>query len=74
MRRVRVVVLCLIGACVASAAVAAGAWATPPEYGRCEKAPKVGKSYTGGIYELGLHQKERNKKGKYEWHPGACQS
>ncbi len=71
MRRVRVVVLCLIGACLASAVVSAGAWATPPEYGRCEKAPKVGSSYTGEFTNSGCTKKSETKTGKYEWHPGA---
>ncbi len=68
MRHVRVVVLCLIGACLASVLPSAGAWATPPEYGRCLK---VAKPYNGGFTNSGCTTKSESKTGKYEWYPGA---
>ncbi|HTZ63370.1 MAG TPA: hypothetical protein VMB51_04645 [Solirubrobacteraceae bacterium] len=50
--------------------------ASPPEYGRCLKAEKVGKEYKGKFSKssctVEVPVTERAKKGKYEWYPGAA--
>jgi hypothetical protein len=74
MTRVSLVGLCVICAIALSAVAAAGASAQAPEYGRCEKAEKVGKEYKGKFSSSSctkeVPEAERAKKGKYEWHPG----
>lgn len=78
MIRVRLVGLCLVAMFAISVGVAASASAAAPEYGRCEKAEKVGTSYTGKFSNSGctkeVPESERAKKGKYEWHPGAVKA
>jgi hypothetical protein len=71
--------LSAMAALVAIAAVSAGvATAAAPEYGRCEKAEKVGKEYKGKFSSskctVEVPEAERAKKGKYEWHPGAVKA
>jgi hypothetical protein len=70
MRRVRFVQLCMVVACAISGVVSASASASAPEYGRCDKAAKVGKSYTGGFTNSSCTAKSETKTGKYEWSPG----
>ncbi len=55
---------------------AASAAASPPEYGRCVKVPKIEKKY-GGVYTdkgctkaATTKEKEEGKRNKYEWLPG----
>ena len=78
MRCVRLVGLCLVATFALSAFVAASASASAPEYGRCEKATKVGKEYKGKFSNSGctteVPESERAKKGKYEWQPGAVKT
>ena len=74
MRRLRLVGLCLVVTCVTSAVAVASASAEPPEYGRCDKAAKVGKTYTGGFTNSGCTSKSETKTGKYEWLPGALKT
>ncbi len=71
MKRLRLVLLWLMVACVTSALAVASAMASPPEYGRCEKVAKVGNAYTGEFTNSGCTKKSETKTGKYEWHPGA---
>jgi hypothetical protein len=56
----------------------AAASATPPEFGRCLKAEKVGKEYKGKYSDPGCTKEVpasgRAKKGKYEWLPGAVKN
>jgi len=49
----------------------ASASATAPEFGRCLKAEKVGKAYTGGYTNSSCTTVSGTKTGKYEWFPGA---
>jgi hypothetical protein len=70
MKRLRVLGACLVAVLVVGAIVAVGASAQAPEYGRCEKAPKVGKAYAGEFTNAGCTTKSEAKTGKYEWHPG----
>ena len=78
MTRVRLVGLCLVAALAVSVTTVAGASAAAPEYGRCEKAEKVGKEYKGKFSNSGctkeVPESERAKKGKYEWHPGVLKA
>jgi len=70
--------VCIVAALVLSAIVVASAAAEAPEYGRCEKAPKVGKKYTGKYDNAActppkteLEKKAVEKgEGKFEWHAG----
>jgi hypothetical protein len=64
MKRIRIAGLCLVAAFAMSAAAAASAWATAPEYGRC-------KAKTGGKYSDAGCTKAVKTGGKYEWTPGA---
>jgi hypothetical protein len=63
-------------ALVLSAIVVSGANATPPEYGRCVKVPKIEKKYNGKYTDKGCTKAatakeiEEGKKNKYEWLPG----
>jgi hypothetical protein len=75
MRALKTLALCLTAACALSIALAAGAQAAPPEYGRCIKGVKnAKKEYTGNYSNSGctkaVSEAERPKKGKYEWFPG----
>jgi hypothetical protein len=78
MRRARLVGVCLTAAVAVGAVAAAGAWAQAPEYGRCEKAEKVGKEYKGkysnSVCTKEAPEAERAKKGKFEWHPGVVKA
>jgi hypothetical protein len=74
MTRVRLVGLVLVAIFVIGASTAAGASAQAPEYGRCEKAAKVGKTYNGGFTNSGCTKKSETKTGKYEWHPGVLKA
>ena len=74
MRRLRLVGPCLLVTCVVGAIVVASALAAPPEYGRCDKAAKVGKVYTGNFTNSGCTTKSEAKTGKYEWFPGALKA
>lgn len=62
-------------ACVLCGVLAGIALASPPEYGRCLKAEKVGKEYKGKFSKssctVEVPVTERAKKGKYEWYPGS---
>jgi hypothetical protein len=69
--RLKLVGPCLIVALAMSAIVAAAASAEAPEYGRCVKVEKVGKTYAGGFTDSKCTKKSETKTGKYEWHPGA---
>lgn len=74
MRRLRLVGPCLLVTCVVGAIVVASALAAPPEYGRCDKAAKVGKVYTGNFTNSGCTTKSEAKTGKFEWFPGALKA
>jgi hypothetical protein len=63
--------LCLVFVFALGVVVVGNASAQAPEYGRCEKAPKVGKVYSGEFTNSGCTTKSETKTGKYEWHPGA---
>ncbi len=72
---VKVARLSVVAAAVLSAVVVANASAAAPEFGRCLKAAKVSKKFTGK-YENSACTKEvpeekRATLGKFEWHPGA---
>lgn len=49
----------------------AGASAQAPEFGRCLKAEKIGKTYNGGYTNSSCTTTSAPHTGKYEWHPGA---
>jgi hypothetical protein len=74
MRFLKPLGLCVLAVCAIGMTMAASVMAQAPEYGRCEKAAKVGKAYTGKFSNSGCTvetpEVEREKKGKYEWHPG----
>lgn len=72
MRPVRLMRLCLAAMLVIGVSMIAvtSASAAAPEYGRCDKAEKVGKTYNGGFTNSGCTKKSETKTGKYEWHPG----
>jgi hypothetical protein len=76
MKFARAVGLVAAGACAICCAFAGSALASPPEYGRCLKAEKVGKEYKGKFSKssctVEVPPAERAKKGKYEWYPGAA--
>lgn len=78
MIRVRVAGVGVLVALAVSVAAAATASAQAPEYGRCEKAEKVGAEYKGKFSDSGctkeVPEAERAKKGKYEWHPGVLKA
>ena len=78
MKRLRLSALIATLMCVASVVLAASALASPPEYGRCLKAEKVGKEYKGKFSSskctIEVPEAERAKKGKYEWYPGSIKS
>lgn len=74
MKHVKHVGLCLVAAFAITQAVATPGWAAAPEYGRCEKAEKVGTAFKGKFSSSSctkeVPEAERAKKGKFEWHPG----
>jgi hypothetical protein len=76
MRLAKVIGLAVVAALMISAVAAAGASAEAPEYGRCIKVAKVGKTYNGKYTDKGCtkeataKEKEEGKKNKYEWAPG----
>jgi hypothetical protein len=74
MKRFRFMVATLAVALVTGGIAAAGAWASAPEYGRCEKAAKSGTAYTGEFTNSGCTKKSETKTGKYEWHPGVLKA
>jgi hypothetical protein len=65
----------LAAAVAVSAGAVASASASAPEFGRCLKAAKVGKAFTGHFSDAActkeVTEAERAKKGKFEWSPGA---
>jgi hypothetical protein len=74
---VRAFGVALVAAAVMASAIgAAGASASPPEYGRCVKTSKIEKKYTGKYLDKGCtkaatsKEQEEGKKNKYEWFPG----
>ena len=71
MKRIKIAGSCLLVACAFSAMVAASAWATAPEYGRCLKAEKIGKTYNGGFTDSKCTKASGTNTGKYKWIPGA---
>ena len=66
MRLVKLGGFCAV-ALIAVCAAAGSAWASAPEYGRCEK---VAKPYNGGYTNSGCTTASPTHEGKYEWHPG----
>jgi hypothetical protein len=78
MKRGKLFGICLAAVVAVSAVPAAGASAAAPEYGRCTKAAKSGKSYTGHFSDKGctkpVSEAEMAKRGKYEWTPGAVKT
>jgi hypothetical protein len=74
MRQVRLLLLCVLGVTVATTMCAPTVFAGPPEYGRCLKAAKVGKTYTGMFTNSGCTTKSETKTGEYEWYPGAMKA
>jgi hypothetical protein len=71
MRLLRSLGACLLAACALAAVASATASAAAPEYGRCLKATKVGKTYNGGFTDSKCTKKSESHTGKYEWFPGA---
>ena len=75
MIRVKPTSACVGTMLITSLVMAASAFAAAPEYGRCQKAEKVGKVYKGKFSNSGctteVPEAEREKRGKYEWYPGA---
>jgi hypothetical protein len=73
-RYLKVVGVCIVAVCALSLAMVSTASATAPEYGRCLKATKVGKEWTGNFSDSKCTKKvteaEKAKKGKYNWTPG----
>lgn len=78
MRRGKLFGLCLAAVLAVSAVPAAGAFAAAPEYGRCVKAGKIGKEWTGGFSDSKCTKEvplvEKAKKGKFDWLPGAVKT
>jgi hypothetical protein len=78
MTRVKLAGVCLAALLAVGAVAAAGASAAAPEYGRCAKATKVGKEFTGRFSDSKctkeVSEGERPKKGKFEWFPGAVKA
>ena len=75
MKRLKLVTVCAVGILAVGAAVAAGtASAAAPEFGRCLKAPKVGKQYTGNFTDKACTLESGSKTGKYEWFPGVVKA
>jgi hypothetical protein len=72
MKRITIAGLCLAAALLTSALGAAGASATAPEYGRCLKVVKVGKTYNGAYTDSKCTKKSETNTGKFEWTPGAA--
>ncbi len=68
MRRISMLGVCVAAVIAASAIAAAGAWAAPPEIGRCVK---VAKGSVGKYKDAGCEKGEVAAKGTYEWIPGA---
>jgi hypothetical protein len=66
----------LAAAAALSVVAATNASAAAPEFGRCLKAKKVGKAYTGRFSDKActkeVSEAERAKTGKFEWTPGAA--
>lgn len=71
MKLLRSLAVCAVAACVISAVAAGAASAAAPEYGRCLKAEKVGKTYNGAFTDSKCTKKNEGHTGKYEWLPGA---
>jgi hypothetical protein len=66
--------LCLVVAFAIGAIGAASASASPPEYGRCLKAEKIGKTYNGRYTNSNCTTASESKTGKYEWFPGVLKT
>jgi hypothetical protein len=73
-KHVRSAGLCIALACAVSLVAAALASASPPEFGRCLKAEKVGTTYKGEFENATCTKKSASKTGKFEWHPGAVKT
>lgn len=63
--------LCLTAVLSLCALAASSASATAPEYGRCLKAEKIGKTYNGGFADAKCTKASETKTGKFKWVPGA---
>ncbi|HTZ64337.1 MAG TPA: hypothetical protein VMB51_09555 [Solirubrobacteraceae bacterium] len=72
MKRLMRIGLCAGALLVLGALGTTSASATAPEFGRCLKAEKVGKEYTGGYTNSSCTTVSGSKTGKYEWFPGAA--
>ncbi len=76
MRRMKVLVVSAVVALIVSAVAVGSASAAAPEFGRCVKVEKVGKTYNGTYTDKGCtkeataKEKEEAKKNKYNWLPG----
>lgn len=68
MKRIRIAGLCFVAMFALSAMVTAAAQAG--EYGRCLKAEKVNKKYTGGYVDKNCQTVSATHEGKYEWYAG----
>jgi hypothetical protein len=66
MRRTRVVVLCLVGACLLGALAASSASAAVPELGRCVKVTGL----TGAFSRANCVAVNKKHEGEYEWEAG----
>ncbi len=64
--------VCLAVAFVTGVGSVASASGAAPEFGRCLKAEKIGKSYTGRYTNSSCTTESGTKTGKYEWYPGAA--
>jgi hypothetical protein len=80
MRRIRIVGLCLIAACVVTVVAAVSASAAAPEFGRCLKqATKSLSNYDSSkcvklASEDSGTEAEKLKKGNYQWFPGVVKN
>jgi hypothetical protein len=72
MRGLKQIGLCAIAALAIGAVGASAASAEAPEFGRCLKAEKVGKTYKGGFTNSNCTTTSETQTGKYEWFPGAA--
>ncbi len=74
MRGLKRIGLCLVAALMLGAIGASTASAEAPEFGRCLKVEKVGKTYNGAFANSSCTKASETKTGKYEWHPGAVKA
>lgn len=74
MRHMRAAGIWLVAVVAIGALAATSASAATPEYGRCLKAEKTGKTYNGRFTNSVCTTESGTKTGKYEWFPGAVKN